>query len=96
MVRASTLAVSDIAELVIALLAEEAGKSSAQMRAELAAAGRELPVDSLLIAEIMAKVEDACGVRLHVDAELGRATRSVISFARCVHRALEGADGIEQ
>ena len=59
-----TLAVSEIAEIVIGFLAAESGIPASQLRADLEAAGPELPVDSLLVVEVLVKVEDACGVRL--------------------------------
>jgi hypothetical protein len=81
--------VSDIAGIVVGLLAENMGVSPGELWAELAAAGRQLPVDSLLVAEVLTRVEDACGVRIHVDAEVARSTRSVMTFARTVHKALQ-------
>jgi hypothetical protein len=82
------LTVAEIAEIVIDLLAAEQGTSPGALRAKLEAAGPQLPVDSLLVAEVLTKVEDACGVRIHVDAEAARSTRSVLTFARTVHKAL--------
>jgi hypothetical protein len=89
----SKLTVSDIADIVIGLLAAEQGISPAVLQVKLEAAGPLLPVDSLLVAEILTKVEAACGVRIHVDAEAARSTRSVMTFAQTVDRALheEGA-----
>jgi acyl carrier protein len=84
---------SDIAGIVVGLLAENMGVSPGELRAELAAAGRQLPVDSLLVAEVLTRVEDACGVRIHVDAEAARSTRSVMTFARTVHKALQDGGG---
>jgi acyl carrier protein len=84
----SKLTVGDIAEIVIGFLAVEQGVSACALRAELEAAGPQLPVDSLLVAEVLTRVEDACGVRIHVDAEAARSTRSVLTFARTVHKAL--------
>jgi len=82
------LTVSDIAEIVIDLLAEEQGVSPGELRAELESAGTQMPVDSLLVAEVLTRVEDACGVRIQVDAEVARSARSVLTFARTVHQAL--------
>ena len=79
---------SDIAEIVIGLLAAQAKVSPHELRTQLEAAGRELPVDSLLIAEILTRVEDACSVRIQVDADAARSTRSVMTFSRTVHKAL--------
>ena len=83
-----TLAVSEIAEIVIGFLAAESGIPPPQLRADLEAAGPELPVDSLLVVEVLVKVEDACGVRLGINEEVARSTRSVMTFARAIHRAL--------
>jgi len=73
---------------VVGLLAEQQGVSPGDLWAELESAGSQLPVDSLLIAEILTKVEDACGVSITADAEAARSTRSVMTFARTVHKAL--------
>jgi hypothetical protein len=81
--------VNDIAGIVVGLLAENMGVSPGGLRTELAAGGRQLPVDSLLVAEVLTRVEEACGVRVHVDAEVARSTRSVMTFARTMHRALQ-------
>jgi acyl carrier protein len=83
-----TLAVSEIAEIVIGFLAAESGIPASQLRADLEAAGPELPVDSLLVVEVLVKVEDACGVRLEINEEVARSTRSVMTFARSIRRAL--------
>lgn len=83
-----TLAVSEIAEIVIGFLAAESGIPASQLRADLEAAGPELPVDSLLVVEVLVKIEDACGVRLEINEEVARSTRSVMTFARTIHRAL--------
>jgi hypothetical protein len=82
--------VGDIAEIAIGLLAQGQGVSPDVLRSELEAAGALLPVDSLLVAEILTRVEDTCGVRIRVDADVARSTRSVMTFARTVHKALEG------
>lgn len=84
----NALTVDKIAKIVIGLLAEDAGVPPDQMRAELEAAGPELPVDSVLIAAILARVEEACGTRVPADAEAARSTGSVMAFARTVHKAI--------
>lgn len=88
MLDSKKLTVSDIAGIVIGLLAEESGVSAGELRAELEAAGPQMPVDSLLVVEVLTRVEDACGVRIQVDAEVARSARSVMTFARTVHKAL--------
>jgi acyl carrier protein len=84
--------VTAIAATVIALLAEEIHIPADELRAKLASNGAELRVDSLLIAEILTRVEAACDVRIHVDAEAARSTRSVMAFARTVHKALPAGE----
>jgi len=92
-VAAEGLTVEDIAEIVIGLLAEQAGIPAAQMRAELLAAGPGLPVDSLLIAEILTRVEEACGARIPADAAAARSTGSVTAFAHVVFRSIPTEGG---
>lgn len=82
------LTVDEIADIVIGLLAEKAGIPAGHIRAKLEAAGPDLPVDSVLIAEILSRVEEACGARIPADAEAARSTGSVMAFARTVHRAI--------
>lgn len=79
---------TDIAGIVIDLLAQESGVLPDELLAELEAGGPQLPVDSLLVAEVLTRVEDTCGVRIHVDAEAAKSTRSVLTFARTVYKAL--------
>lgn len=83
-----TLTVDEIADLVIGLLAEKAGIPAGQMRAQLEAEGPELPVDSVLIVEVLSKVQEACGARIPVNAETARSTGSVMAFARTVRKAI--------
>lgn len=83
-----SLTVDEIVDIVIGLLAEKAGVPADQMRAQLEAAGPELPVDSVLIAEVLSRVEKACGARIPADAEAARSTGSVMAFARTVHKAI--------
>ena len=83
-----SLTVDEIADIVIGLLAEKAGVPADQMRAELEAAGTDLPVDSVLIVEVLAKVGEACGARIPANAETARSTGSVMAFARTVHKVV--------
>jgi acyl carrier protein len=93
-VAVKSLTVDEIAGIVIGLLAEDAGVPADQMRADLEAAGPELPVDSVLIAEILSRVEAACGARIPADAEAARSTGSVTAFARTVQRAIPVQGGV--
>lgn len=85
---ARTLTMNDIADIVIGLLAAEAGIPPGQLKDELQADGPELPVNSLLVVEVLAKVEGACGVRIPVTEGVARSTRSVMTFARVIYREL--------
>lgn len=92
-----TLTVIDIIGIVIGLLAEESHVPPSELRAKLEADGQELPVNSLLVVEVLTKVEAACGVRLPVTKAVAMSTRSVLSFAWAVRRQLaakgEAGDG---
>lgn len=89
------LTVNDIVDIVIGLLAAESRVPPAQLRADLEAAGHEMPVNSLLVVEVLTKVEAACGVQLPVTEEVAMSTRSVVRFARTVHRELTAKEEAE-
>lgn len=71
----------DVVEITIGLLAAEQDRDPAELRAELEGKGAELPIDSQLIAEVLAQVEDHCGVRVPADNAAARSLRSVQTFA---------------
>lgn len=83
----------DIEWLVIELIAQDNGQVAADLFEELSAAGEHLPVDSLLAAEVLARVEERCGVSLPTDAETAKALRSVKSFAQAVLELLPKQQG---
>jgi acyl carrier protein len=70
--------------VIIDFLAELQDKDPSDLRAELSAGGAELPVDSLLIVEILTRLEEHFGVSIPADAEAARSTRSVRAFSRTV------------
>lgn len=74
----------DIEWLIIELIAQDNGQAAADLLEELSTAGEHLPVDSLLAAEVLARVEEQCGVDLPTTAETATALRSVRSFAQAV------------
>ncbi|MHA4815847.1 phosphopantetheine-binding protein [Streptomyces aculeolatus] len=78
-----------IVDAVIEALAEAQERPAAELRAELEVSGEDLPVDSVLIAEILATVEAVFGTRLPLDAELTQSTGSVRDFARRIHHAIK-------
>jgi acyl carrier protein len=67
--------------LVIELLAEEFGRDSDDVRAELEGEGPQMPVDSLDILDILQALEDRTGLRVKADKKTGRSMRSVRDFA---------------
>jgi acyl carrier protein len=83
----------DIEWLIIELIAQDNGQAAADVLEELSAAGEHLPVDSLLAAEVLARVEEQCGVDLPTTAETAKALRSVRSFAQAVWDLLPTEQG---
>ncbi|MCH0573074.1 acyl carrier protein [Streptomyces sp. MUM 136J] len=80
--------VDGIASVVIEFLAELQEKTAAQVRTELEDGGAELPVDSLLIVEILTRVEERYSIAIPADRQSAEATRSVRAFARAVREAI--------
>jgi len=74
----------DIERLIIELIAQDNGQAAADLLEELSAAGEHLPVDSLLAAEVLARVQEQCGIELPTNAETAMALRSVKTFAQAV------------
>jgi acyl carrier protein len=87
----SELTVSRVVDVVIALLAEVRQERPENVRAALEVVGSQLPIDSLLIVEILARVEETCGVRIPADPESARSMRSVTTFAQAVVAAGQAA-----
>ncbi len=81
--------VDDIIDIVIGFLAAESDVPADQLRADLEAAGEGLPVNSLLVVEVLTKVEAACGVRLPVTKAVAMSTRSVLAFAWTIRSELD-------
>lgn len=83
-----TPSIDDIVSVVIEFLAELQGKDAAEVRAELEGGGAELPVDSLLIVEILTRIEERYVISIPADRQSAQATRSVHAFARAVLDAI--------
>ncbi|WP_167368176.1 phosphopantetheine-binding protein [Streptomyces agglomeratus] len=79
-------------DIVIDFLAEHQGRPSQELYEELAARGQDLPVDSVLVMEILARIEQYFKVRIPADAEAGRSLRSVWAFAETVHDSLQAKE----
>lgn len=74
-----------IIDRIIELLAQQNGRDPADLRAELERLGEELPIDSVLAAEVLASIEEETGVRLPTTAETSRNLRSVRRFAQAIY-----------
>ncbi|TDE08489.1 acyl carrier protein [Jiangella asiatica] len=83
----------DIEWLIIQLIAEDNAMDADDLLEELAAAGQDLPVDSLLAAEVLTRVQEQVGAELPTNAETARALRSVKAFADAVWRLLPESHG---
>lgn len=79
----------EVEDIIIELLAEQAGKDPGDLRRELEELGDELPIDSLLAAEVLARVEERLGVTMPATAENSEHLRSVTSFARAILELVE-------
>jgi acyl carrier protein len=77
--------------LIIGLLAEDLKRDEADLRAELTDAGPEMPYDSILLVELMTRVEKRFGVRLDPSLQTALDMRSVRSFAERVCDELDAA-----
>ncbi len=80
----------DIEDLTIGFLAEEAKCSPDEMRQCLEEGGGALPIDSILLVEVVARVEERCGVHLPTTLETAQNLRSVRDFAVMVYHHVQG------
>jgi acyl carrier protein len=80
----TAVSADEVVDVVVDLLAEEEGRPTRDVMAELAASGADLAIDSLRIVEILTRVEERYGVLLPADPVIARSTRSVLSFAQAV------------
>jgi acyl carrier protein len=79
----------DIEDLTIELLAEEAKCSPGEMRQRLDKAGVNLPIDSILLVEVVVRVEDRYGAHLPTTLDTARNLRSVRDFAVMVYNLVQ-------
>lgn len=79
----------DIEDNIITAIAFDNGEDPDELRAELEAAGLDLPIDSLLAVEVLATIEKRCGVSLKLNGETAKAMKSVTAFANLVLAAVE-------
>lgn len=79
----------DIEDFAIGLLAEEAKCSPGEMRQRLEKAGDDLPIDSILLVEVVVRVEERYGVHLATTLETVFNLRSVRDFSVMVHNLVQ-------
>ncbi|WP_327250945.1 acyl carrier protein [Streptomyces sp. NBC_01244] len=84
--------VQEIVDIVIDFLARYQDRPADEVHEELAARGQDLPVDSVLVMEILARVEQHFGVSVPADAEAGRSLRSVWAFAETVYDTMQSKE----
>lgn len=78
-----------IEDLIFELLAEEAGTDPVALRHQLEEAGEEMPIESLLAGEVVAAVEERCGVQVPATSQTARNLRSVRDFASMLHGLMQ-------
>ncbi len=74
----------EVEDIIVELLAEQSGRDATELRRELEERGEGLPIDSLLAAEVLARVEERLGVSLPATSETAENLRSVTAFAEAV------------
>ncbi|MFD8115180.1 MULTISPECIES: phosphopantetheine-binding protein [Streptomyces griseus group] len=70
--------------MVVEFLAELQDRDPDELWMELEGAGEELPVDSILVVEILTRIEERYGISVPADEEAARSTRSVRTFASTI------------
>jgi acyl carrier protein len=70
--------------VILELLGEELKTEPGELGQRLSAAGADMPIDSLIMVEILVRVETRFGVRVAETAPTARALRSVCGFAELI------------
>lgn len=76
-----TLTREEIISFTIRLLALEQGVTEDELSADLEAAGPQLPIDSIKVTEVLARVEERYGVKIAASVPAARSMRSLQAFA---------------
>ena len=82
--------VEAIVDVIVRLLAVERGESEAEVRERLEEGGRELPIDSLRLVEILIRIKQELGVEVPANVMSARSMRSVRAFAEVLQAACGG------
>jgi acyl carrier protein len=79
----------DVEAVILELLGKELETDPGELRDQLAASGAELPIDSLILVEIMVDVEKRFGVRVPEDSATAAALQSVSTFVELILALIE-------
>lgn len=79
----------DVEDIIIGLLAENLGKDPVDYRAELEDLSELMPIDSIVAAEVIARLEELFDVRFSATAEASANLRSVALFATAILALVE-------
>jgi acyl carrier protein len=89
--RPCAVTVEDIEDVIIELISDETNESPEKLRGDLEAKGGELPIDSLLTAEVLPAMEQRFGIQLPTDLQTAHNMRSVRRLALQVMDVVEEA-----
>ncbi|GIH89891.1 phosphopantetheine-binding protein [Planobispora siamensis] len=78
----------EIVVLIMELLAQMQDRDPGELRIELEQTGEELPVDSLLMVEILTRIEARYGIAVSPNEQVARSTRAVYTFAATILEAI--------
>lgn len=81
-----------VEDLILDLLAQDAGVSPVDLRRQLEDLGELMPIDSLLAVEVLARVEAHYGVVLPATAEAAEKLGSVVAFAQAIVDLVEASE----
>ncbi|MEU4410171.1 phosphopantetheine-binding protein [Streptosporangium sp. NPDC023963] len=70
-------------------MAQRQDRDPGELRMELEQSGQELPVNSILVVEILTQVEERYGITVPTNEETARSTRSVYTFAATVLKVIK-------
>jgi acyl carrier protein len=86
----------EVEDFILCLLAEDEERDVEELRMELVGAGADMPYDSILLVELMSRVEGRFGARLEPSPQTARDMRSVRTFAERVCAELQATVRTQQ
>jgi acyl carrier protein len=79
----------EVERVTLELLGEELGVDPAELQKQLAKLGPELPIDSLILVEVLVKVEKRFKVRVPEDKASAAMMRSIYDFTSLIVGLME-------